>query len=451
MKSGKTKQMDMLHGSLADKIVLFALPLAASSILQQLFNSADVAVAGRFAGSQALAAVGGNSSVINLLVNLFVGFSVGANVVIANYIGQGREEKCQDAVHCVMALSAVCGIALIFIGIFLAEPILRWMDTPEDVLPLAVVYLRIYFGGMPFFMVYNFGSAVLRSIGDTNKPLYCLIFSGVINVLLNLLLVIVFRLSVAGVAIATVTANAVSAGMILFFLIHRDDVIRLDVKKLAFHKDEVVKVIRIGAPAGLQGMVFSLSNVCIQTAINSFGTSGIAGSAAAVNYEFFTYYVTSAFTQACVTFTSQNYGARQFDRCKKVFWMSLLMGIAGTGIMSVVFVLGRPFFLGIYTSDQAAVRYGVSRLLCVELFAWMPPVYEIAGGALRGMGYSMTPALLTVFGSCVLRIVWIQTVFQWIPRFETLMSVYPFSWIVTSVLVVSAYVIKRRKLFRTVP
>ncbi len=444
----KSKQMDMLNGSLTDKIVLFALPLAASSILQQLFNSADVAVAGRFAGSQALAAVGGNSYVINLLVNLFVGFSVGANVVIANYAGQGRKEKCQEAVHCVMALSVLCGVFLAFAGIFLAKPILRWMDTPAEVLPLATLYLRIYFGGMVFFMVYNFGAAVLRSAGDTKKPLYCLMFSGTVNVLLNLLLVIVFRLSVAGVAIATVTANAISAGLIVRFLTRAEETIRLDLKKLAFHKEEIVKVIRIGGPAGLQGMVFSLSNVCIQTAVNSFGTRAIAGSAAAANYEFFTYFATTSFTQACVTFTSQNYGARQYGRCIHVWKRSLLSGILCTGIMSAVFVLGRRFFVGIYTADPAAVQYGMARMTCVELFTWMPPIYEVTGGAMRGLGDSMMPAALTVFGSCVLRIVWIQTVFRYFQDFRVLMWVYPFTWVVTSTLVVGAYLIRRRKAFR---
>ncbi len=442
------KQMDMLHGSLVDKLFIFALPLAASSILQQLFNSADVAVAGHFAGPDALAAVGGNSPVINLLVNLFVGLSVGANVVIANYIGQKKAEHVKDAVHTVVTLALLSGIFLLFLGIFVARPILVLIDTPSDVLELAVIYLKIYFIGMPFVMLYNFGSAILRSIGDTKKPLYCLIVSGVINVVLNLLLVIRFRLSVVGVAVATVVANAISAGMILYFLTHADELIRVDLKKLTLKKEQVWKVMKIGVPAGLQGVVFSLSNVCIQTAINGFGKHAVAGSAAALNYEYFTYYVTSAFTQAGVTFTSQNYAAKQYDRCKKVFRYSMLLGIMITGVMCVVFIAGREFFVGIYTNDREAIQYAVVRMMHVELLEFMPCFYEISGGALRGMGYSMLPAVLTVFGSCGLRILWIYTVFQKYSNFAMLMNVYPFTWLVTTVLVLGAYYLIRRRLFQ---
>lgn len=441
------KQMDMLHGSLADKILIFALPLAASSILQQLFNSADVAVAGRFAGPDALAAVGGNSSVINLLVNLFVGLSVGANVVIANYIGQKRLDQVREAVHTVITLALCSGIFLLFLGNVIARPILVLIDTPSDVLELAVIYLKIYFMGMPFVMVYNFGSAILRSIGDTKKSLYCLIISGVVNVALNLLLVIRFHLSVAGVAIATVVANGISAGMILYFLTHGAETIRVDMKKLALKKEQLWKIVRIGVPAGLQGMVFSLSNVCIQSAINGFGKHAVAGSAAALNYEFFTYFVTSAFTQAAVTFTSQNYAAKQYDRCKRVFRYSMLLGILITGIMSVIFITGREFFAGIYTDDAVALQYAMIRLMHVELLEFMPCLYEVSGGTLRGMGYSMLPAVLTVFGSCGLRIAWIYTVFRRHRDFAMLMNVYPFTWVVTALLVLGAYFLIRRRVF----
>lgn len=434
-----SKQMDMLHGSLMDKIMVFALPLAASSILQQLFNSADVAVAGKFAGPDALAAVGGNSPVINLLVNLFVGLSVGANVVIANYIGQKRFEQVKETVHTVITLALLSGIFLLFLGILIARPILMLIDTPSDVLELAVLYLKIYFIGMPFVMVYNFGSAILRSIGDTKKSLYCLIVSGVINVVLNLFLVIVFHLSVVGVAVATVVANVISAGMILYFLTHGDETIRVDMKRLTLKREQLWKIVKIGVPAGLQGVVFSLSNVCIQSAINGFGKHAVAGSAAALNYEYFTYFVTSAFSQAAVTFTSQNYAAKQYDRCKKVFRYSMLLGIAITGVMCAVFIIGRTFFISIYTDDAEAVQYAVIRLMHVELLEFMPCFYEVSGGALRGMGYSMLPAVLTVFGSCGLRIVWIYTVFRRYTDFGMLMNVYPFTWLVTTILVMGAY------------
>lgn len=445
IKKKRTGQMDMLNGPLVSKIILFALPLAASSILQQLFNAADVAVVGRFAGNQALAAVGGNSSVINLLVNLFVGFSVGANVVIARYIGEGKSEKIQQTVHTVITMALICGMILAVLGNAVARPLLQLMNTPGEVLPLATVYLKIYFGGMPFFMLYNFGSAILRSIGDTQKPLYCLIVSGIINVCLNLLLVITFRLGVVGVAVATVTANGVSAGMVLFFLAKSKGAIRLDMRKLSLNKEEMIKIVKIGAPAGLQGMVFSFSNVCIQSAINGFGTDAIAGSAAALNYEFFTYFVTSAFTQAAVTFTSQNYGARQYERCKSVWRISAALGVLGTGILSAVFVLGRGFFLSIFAADAAAISFGAVRMLHIQVFSFMPPLYEVTGGNLRGMGYSMTPAILTMFGSCAVRVIWIYTVFAWKPTLAVLFWVYPFSWAVTIIMVVGAYFVIGRK------
>lgn len=448
IREKRVGQMDMLNGPLVSKIILFALPLAASSILQQLFNAADVAVVGRFAGNQALAAVGGNSSVINLLVNLFVGFSVGANVVIARYIGEGKAERIQKTVHTVVALALICGAILAVLGYVVARPLLQLMNTPQEVLPLAAVYLKIYFGGMPFFMLYNFGSAILRSVGDTQKPLYCLIVSGIINVGLNLLLVIVFQLGVVGVAVATVTANGVSAGMVLLFLGKSEGAIRLNMRKLALSREEVVKIVKIGAPAGLQGMVFSFSNVCIQSAINGFGTDAIAGSAAALNYEFFTYFVTSAFTQAAVTFTSQNYGARKYERCKKVWRISALLGVCGTGILSAVFVLGRSFFLGIFAADAAAVSFGAVRMLHIQVFSFLPPLYEVTGGSLRGMGYSMTPAILTMFGSCAVRIIWIYTVFAWKPTLSVLFWVYPFSWVVTITLVAGGYFLIGRKALR---
>lgn len=301
--------MDMLHGSLLNKILLFALPLAASSILQQLFNSVDVAVVGKFASSQALAAVGSNGSVISLMINLFVGISVGASVVIANYIGQKNQRGIKNAIHTVSVVTLTSGILLLAIGLFTARPILEMMDTPDDVLDLAVLYLRIYFLGMPFFMIYNFGAAILRSMGDTKRPLYCLVIAGLINTALNLLLVIVFQMSVAGVAIATVVSNMFCAGMVIYILLHEQEPFRLEIKDIKISRLELRKMLQIGIPAGVQGMVFSIANVFIQAAINRFGSNAIAGSAAALTYEYYCYFVVNAFSQAAVTFISQNYGA----------------------------------------------------------------------------------------------------------------------------------------------
>lgn len=440
----------MLHGPLLGKIIVFALPVAASSILQQLFNSADIAVVGRFAGSQAMAAVGGNSSVTSLLINLFVGLSVGANVIIANFVGQQDTKKVQDVVHTVMLLAIISGLFLLVVGQFVSAPILKLMNTPSDVIDLATLYLKIYFLGMPFLMIYNFGSAVLRSIGDTKRPMLSLLVSGMINVCLNLVLVVGFHLDVAGVGIATVVADAVSAGIILWILMKEQGMIHLDLKKLKMKKEHVKRVIQIGAPAGVQGMVFSLSNVCIQSGINSFGSNAVAGSAAAVNFEFFTYFVTSAFSQAAVTFTSQNYGAGQFDRCKKIFRVSLISGVIGTFVMSMIFVLGRGFFIRFYTTDAAVIDYALIRIIHVEILACLPVLYEVGAGALRGIGYSMLPAIITMVGSCAFRFVWVYTVFQKYDSFEMLLNVYPVTWIITATMMLIAYFTIRRKVFKSI-
>ena len=443
----QSNRMDMLHGSILDKILLFALPLAASTILQELFNSVDVAVVGKFASSEALAAVGSNSSVIALMINLFVGISVGANVVIANYIGKRQEDKVKDTVHTVMFVALISGIFLLVLGVTIAKPVLKMMGTPSDVIDLAIIYLRIYFLGMPFIMLYNFGSAVLRSIGDTRRPLYCLIIAGIVNTCLNLLFVIVFKLSVAGVAIATVVSNMVSSGMVIYFLTHEKEPIHLSWTELEIVKPELIKVLRIGVPAGLQSMVFSISNVCIQTAINGFGSYAVAGSTAALNYEYFTYFVINAFGQAAVTFTSQNYGAGETQRCKKVFRLSMASGLIRCGVMSTIFVIWHKFFINIYTSDSAVVEYASTRMLHVLFLEFMTGSYEISGAALRGLGYSMTPAILTVFGTCVLRIVWLYTVFEKFKSFDVLMNVYPISWIITGIAVWGTYIVIRKRVF----
>ena len=342
----------------------------------------------------------------------------------------------------------ISGVFLLVLGLMIARPILEIMGTPENVIDLAVLYLHIYFLGMPFLMIYNFGAAVLRSKGDTKRPLYCLIISGVINACLNLLFVIVFKLSVAGVAIATVIADGVSAVLIIYFLMNEEETIRLRLNKLKIKKSELIKVIKIGVPAGLQGVVFSVSNVCIQTAINSFGSDAVAGSATGLNFEYFTYFTISAFAQAAVTFTSQNYGARNFKRCKKIFVYSMISSVVICGLMSAIFVVWRDFFAEIYTTDKAVLEYASIRMVHVLLFECLASSYEIGGAALRGLGYSMTPAVLTVLGSCVFRLIWIYTVFNKFRSFEMLMNVYPVSWVITGIAVLIAYAIVRKKLFK---
>lgn len=442
--SGK---MDMLHGSLLDKILIFALPLAGCSIMQQLFNSVGIAVVGRFASSQSLAAVGGNGSIISLLVTLFSGISLGSNVVIAHYIGQGNEKKIPRVVHTAISLALVSGILLLLLGQMIARPILALMGTPSDVIDLATLYLRIYFLGMPFLMLYDFGASILRSIGDTKRPFYSLLASGVINVILNLLLVVVFHMDVAGTGIATVIANGVSAFLVLHFLMHENDPIRLSLKHLVLDCDAIMRIIRIGVPAGLQGMVFSLANVCIQSTINSFGSKVVAGSSAALNYEYFSYFLVNAFAQTTVTFTSQNYGAGEYDRCKKVFRLGMLASVLSCGCLSLIFVLFRSFFVGLYTTDSAVIHYALLRVLVVLTFECLTSAYEISGAALRGLGHSMTPAALTVLGSCILRLIWVFTLCRMFHSYILLLFIYPISWIVTGAMVLFAYFKTRKKLF----
>ncbi len=437
--------MDMLHGSMLDKMLLFALPLAAGSILQQLFNAVDVAVVGQFASSQALAAVGANTSVISLMVNLFVGISVGSNVVIANYIGQKAEGRIKGAVHTSIMVAVLSGLFLMLLGLAVARPLLQLMSTPENVLDLAVVYLKIYCVGMPFIMVYNFGAAILRSIGDTRKPLYCLILSGVINAGLNLIFVIVFHMGVSGVAIATVISNVFSAWMVIRFLVRADETVRLNLKEIRIQKEELVKILRIGLPAGLQGMVFSVANVCIQASINGFGSDAVAGSAAAVNFEYFSYYAVSGYNAAVMTFVSQNLGAGDMKRCRKAYAIGMVSAVITCLILNTTVYLCRNFCIGIFTSEPAVAEYAALRLRYVLLVHFLICSYEITGSALRGLGHSLTPALLTVFGTCVLRIAWINTVSVKYHTFQMLMLVYPFSWIVTGIMVAAAFAIVWKK------
>lgn len=435
----------MLNGPLAGPIILFALPLALSSMLQQLFNAADTAVVGRFASSQAMAAVGSNSSVINLVVALFVGLSVGTNVVIASLIGRGRKDEIPTAVHTAVVVALISGVLLLFVGIGIARPILTLMNTPEDVLDLAVLYLRIYFLGMPFIMLYNFGAAILRSKGDSTRPVYALICGGVLNVLLNLLLVIVFHLHVIGVASATVTSNLVSSFLVMWFLLHEEDEFRLNPKNLQIHRGYLMQMIRIGLPAGLQGVVFSLSNTVIQSGVNSFGASASAGSAAALNFEIIAYYIVNSFNQATVTFTSQNYAAGKYDRVKKVFRLAILFTVIGAGTLDFLFIAGRHFTLSLFTTDPEVFKYAVIRFTHILAFQWMVSSYEISGSAMRGMGYSMTPTVITIFGTCVFRIFWVLTLFPRHRDFGFLLYVYPASWLITGFMVLLAYFLVCRK------
>ena len=440
--------MDMTHGTLWNRILMFALPLAASSILQQLFNSVDTAVVGRFASSQALAAVGSNSSLISLLINLFIGISLGSNVVIAHYIGQKAEQNIEAAIHTAIVVAIASGFFVMILGQSIARPVLLLMGTPEDVIDLAVLYLRIYLLGMPFIMLYDFGSSILRSTGDSKRPLYSLIVAGIINTALNLVLVIGFRLSVAGVAIATVISNMVSSRIVMYVLLHEAEPIRLNLRKLTIAPRELKKILAIGIPAGLQGMMFSIANVCIQSTINSFGSDAIAGSAAALNFEFFAYFLVNAFAQATVTFTSQNYGAGEYERCRKIFRIAMVFSLVSCGLLSGVFVLGRGFFLRLYSTDPGVLVYANQRILIATTLELLTSIYEISAGAMRGLGHSLTPAIITFLGSCVLRLIWIATACRMVHEFWMLMIIYPISWVVTGIAMMIAYYFVKKKVFR---
>lgn len=446
-KAGTGNGVDMLHGPMAMKILLFSLPLMASGILQQSFNAVDVAVIGRYSTSQAMAAVGSNGVIISILVNLFLGIAVGANVVIANYLGQRNDAGVRRSVATVGIVSIISGIILLGLGVTLARPILEAMSAPEDVIDLAAEYLRIYFCGMPFIMVYNFGSAILRSIGDTKRPFYSLLVATAVNAALDWTFVAVFDMGVDGVAIATVIANAVNAAIIVWILMREPEPCTLHPREMRVDRRDLSKMLRIGIPAGLQGMVFSFSNIFIQSSINSYGAHAVAGSAAAITYEAYCYYIVTAFCAAAIAFTGQNYGAGQPARCKRVFGISMMMAMTGCAAANLLIVWQSKAFISVFTTDAEVYHYALVRLHTVLTFQFIAATYEIAGAYMRGLGYSMLPMILTIFGTCVLRLVWVFTVAANYRDFSLLLDVYPISWTITGALVVGAAFIVQRKAF----
>ncbi len=441
----KKNQVDMLNGPLLRKMILFAIPIMITSTLQQLFNAIDVAIIGQFAGPQAMAAVGSNGPIINLVVNLLVGMAIGANVVIAHYIGQGRRDRVNATVHTTVLIALAGGVFFGLAGMFAAWPILNAMHSPPDVIYMAARYLRIYFAGIPLMALYNFGASILRSKGDTVRPLLCLAVAGVIKAGLNLLFVAVWHWDVTGVAVATIIANIISSAMIIWMLSHETDEFRLEFRKLRFHREHLIRIIKIGLPSGIQGMVFSLSNIFIQAAINSFGSEAIAGSSAALNFEYFCYFVLNAFVQTTMTFTGQNYGARDMERCRKIWRLGLIMGCTATLIFNMGFFAGKVVLIGLFTGVPAVAAWAYVRMQHVLIFQWIANSYEISGAAMRGMGHSVLPAAITVLGTCVLRIVWIFTIFKDSGSFEMLMNIYPITWAVTGVVTLAAYFIVRHR------
>ena len=435
----KEHELDMLNGSLWDKIIIFAIPLALTGVLQQLFNAADVAVLGQFVGKNAIAAVGNNISLIGLLVNLFLGLSLGANVVIAQNIGANRLHVAHAAVSTAFIIALIVGFVIAAIGELLTEPVLEYMDVPADVWTMAETYLRVYLLGLPAIGLYNFESAIFRSRGDTKTPMIALIIASALNLVLNLIFVIEFDWSVAGVAAATVIANIVSAAILFRSLTHEGGIIHLDVKAMTFNKTLLKEIVRIGLPAGIQGMVFSLSNLIIQAAINNLGADAMAASAAAFTIEINVYCFMSAFGQAATTFVSQNYGAGNLPRCKRITWVTMLInGTFYIMVAATILIFAEPL-LRFFNSDPNVIELGKLRLLYIVSPQLINVVMEIISGSLRGYGISLAPAVLTLIGVCAIRITWVYTVFANSPTYETLMLVYPVSWLVTTILLCIAY------------
>lgn len=446
----KQYQMDMCSGSVLKKLLLFSLPLMASGVLQLLFNAADIIVVGKFAGDNSMGAVGSTSSLINLFTNLFVGLSVGVNVIAARAHGANSASDMHDTVHTSMLLSVICGAVLAVIGFILAPQMLILMNATENQLPLAVMYLRIYFLGMPAMMVYNFGGAILRAVGDTKRPLYFLTAAGVINVLLNLLFVIVLKMDVAGVALATVLSQCISAGLTVLCLIKDNTEIHLDLKQLKIRKRILFSVMRVGLPAGFQGTIFSLSNVVIQSSINLFGDTVVSGNSAASSVEGFIYMAMNTFHQAAISFTGQHMGAKKYPRIPKILVSSLLC-VTVTGLVFgwTAFLLGRPL-LGIYSNSSEVVDAGMVRLSIIATTYALCGMMDVMVGMLRGLGYSIMPMIVSLLGACGLRILWIATVFQ-IPEYHSPRTVYlsyPMSWGITLLVHIICYVIVWRRLKR---
>lgn len=445
-KRKRSLAIDILNGPMWDKILRYALPVAATGILGQLFNASDIAIVGNFAEGDtvaAVAAVGANGPVIGLLLNIFIGIALGANVVIANAIGRGDSYTVSRAVHTSIVAAVLGGIIVGLLGQLLAEPVLSMLQVPEDVFPLALKYMRIYLLGLPVIFLYNFEAAIFRSAGDTKTPLVALALSGVLNVILNLFFVVVLNKTVDGVAIATVLANVVSSVVLLRRLLRSELFIHVEFKDLRIDWKILWRILKIGVPAGIQGAVFSLSNIVIQSAINSLGKVTMAASSAAFNVEIMAYYILNSFGQACTTFVGQNYGAGQIDRCRKALKLCLIESVIATACAVCIALLSGKYLIALFNNDPEVIRLGMVRLKFIFMSYIFSTIYDCMSGYMRGFGISLTPALLTIFGVCGTRIIWIYMVFPMSQTFETIMQVYPISLAINMVLIFCALIITR--------
>lgn len=444
------KRIDMVNGSLGDKILEFAVPLAFTGILQQVFNAADVAVVGRFVGKNAMAAVGSNAPIVGLMVNLFVGISLGANVVIARFTGQGNEKGVRKSVNTAVLVAVISGVLLTIIGWLVSRPLLELMSVPKQVMPMALAYLRMYLLGMPVILLYNFESAIFRSQGDTTTPLICLLAAGILNVILNLFFVIVVNMTADGVALATVISNVVSSSLMFVILCRSKSNIKIEIKELGINKHILSQMLKIGVPAGLQGMVFSFSNICIQSAVNSLGADIMAASSAAFNIEIFAYYIINAFGQASTTFIGQNSGAGKPDRCKRTLRLGLMQAFAVTVVISSLGILMAEPLLRVFNDDATVLHYGKIRLMFILIPEVLNVIIELFSGTMRGFGYSLGPALISLLGICGTRLIWVFLVFDHHSTFAMLMTCYPISWAVTAVALIILYLIKKKKFYLSV-
>lgn len=443
----KSYEIDMCSGPLLSRILLFAIPLICSGVLQLVFNATDIIVVGRFVSSNAMAAVGSTSSLINLLVNFFIGISVGANVLVARFRGANDFDDAQETVHTALITAVAGGFVLIALGILLARPMLVWMATPDEVIGQAVLYMRVYFIGMPATMLYNFGAAILRAVGDTRRPLYFLTLAGLVNVAGDLLFVLVLDMGVAGVAVATVISQIISATLIVLCLMRQDGMCNVNLRRMRFHRDKFLRIMQVGLPAGLQSVIFNISNVLIQSSINSFGATVVAGNTAASNIEGFVYTSMNALYQTSLSFTSQNLGARQFGRIDKILVRCLaLVFVIGLVLGNGAHLLGQTL-LGIYTSEPEVIAYGMMRLGVVSVTYCLCGMMDVVAGSVRGLGYSILPMLVSLVGACVFRIIWIFTVFQWQHTLFSLYISYPISWALTICAHLVCYFVVRRRVF----
>ena len=436
------RDMDMLHGSLWKKILIFTLPIALGSMLQQLFNTADTAVVGMFGDADAIAAVGTNSEIVGFIVTVSSGLAVGANVLAARRLGQGRSDDLPSAAQTALAFALIVGAVFFAVGQFIAQPVLRLIHVPENIITDARRYLQIYFWGYPFLLLYDFGAALLRARGDSRHPFIALVCAGTVNIALNLCFTAIFRLGVAGVALSTSISNALSAFLVLRRLA-KDELFRLRLKPLKMRGNFVTAVVRIGVPAAIQGAVLCLANIFLQSAVNQFGETVIAGNTIALNFEYFSYYIVTAFSQTATTFVSQNFAAGQRDRCRTVFrqcfWFSVFFSAV---FIAVMWLLRRPI-VSLFSSDEAVMKCAFTRMICVFVLGWLCTFFEVPAAVLRGTGYSVYPAIAAVVGICVVRIIWVFFIFPLNKTIEMLYIVFPVSWMVTSLLMAAGLIVLR--------